>query len=959
MTSRKFKILYQQLNPGQREAVDTIEGPVLVIAGPGTGKTQVLTLRIANILLKTDTSPDSILALTFTQAAAGNMRRRLVEIIGSAAYRLELHTFHGFCNEVIRTYPESFPDLLGRHQADPAEQIGVLKNILTTGRYQNLRPLGEPFYYLPDIRRAIDRLKRENISPSDFAGQIKKITLSDGQEKYLARNQELARVYSTYEVALAKAKLYDFGDTIMAVIRVLGTNEDLLRALQEDYQYLLADEHQDANGAQNRLLELLANYHSEPNLFIVGDEKQAIFQFQGASLDNFNYFKKLYPGAKIVNLKHNYRSTQTILDSAHSLISSSTRLRAKTSQAGEKIIIYPFSTSEHQYRWLAEAIARGQTRGEPLEQMAVLYRDNSDAAPVVAALERRALPYSLWSDDNLLADPVVAPLILILDAINNFGQAEKFEKLLVLEVFDLDPLLVFKFMSLVNNKNNKFDIFVQAGKTAGIKKVYNLYRGWRRLAQSTLPLNVVEAVIKESGLLGQLLAKTDGVSGVAKVRAFFDLIKAMTVNKTNIKLAEVMERLATLTEAGAVRTPGLVKPGQGGGVQLMTVHRAKGLEFDTVYLTDVYDGHWGNRRARSLLRLPTRGSDEFEPLGLNTIDDERRLFYVALTRAREEVIITYPTQTPDGRDLLPSQFVAEISPKFKIVMETGKIEANYNKSPAQIFAPRASTGPRLTDKKFIRELFRDRGLAVTHLNNYLTCPWQYFFVNLLRLPQTPTPVAHYGTAVHQALQKFFFVYGEHGRTTKKLLIESFKQALNKLPLTSVQLKELTKKGEKALGGYYDYYKNKWPKVLETELNIAGVELAPGIRLTGKIDKIEEFGTVVDYKSRQPKSRREIEGLTKNSDGNYKRQLIFYKLLLDHYAGGKYKMTAGEVDFIEPDGKGRYKKEKFEISDQEVEELTDLIKKTVAEITTLAFWDQTCDRKDCEYCKLRQLMLAHP
>src|SRR3989344_1218016 len=362
--NESFDQAYKKLNSAQREAVDIIEGPVMVIAGPGTGKTQILTLRIANILRQTDASPDSILALTFTNSGVHAMRERLVEMLGSAAYRVRLNTFHTFCNELIHDFPEEFPRIVGSHSASRVDQIRLLEEVISQSDVNLLRPYGEPFYHLFAVMSEIERLKKENLNPDDFDKFLSK--LSETDEKKTQKNRELAILYRAYETALRRAKLYDFADMIMEVARTLVRDKIFLLQLQERYQYILADEHQDANQSQNQLLELLSNFHPNPNLFIVGDEKQAIFQFQGASLDNFLYFKKLYPKALLVNLEENYRSQQGILDASHSLIEKNVapeafvrvKLKSNSQHKPAAVTVHGFRTEDLEHFFIASDIKK-------------------------------------------------------------------------------------------------------------------------------------------------------------------------------------------------------------------------------------------------------------------------------------------------------------------------------------------------------------------------------------------------------------------------------------------------------------------------------------------------------------------------------------------------------------------------------------------------------------------------
>ncbi|MEK7513136.1 MAG: UvrD-helicase domain-containing protein, partial [Patescibacteria group bacterium] len=289
VTTEIFESLYARLNHAQKEAVDAIEGPVMVVAGPGTGKTQVLTLRIANILRLTDVEPKNILALTFTESAAISMRRRLAEIVGSPAYSVVISTFHGFCNDIIKNYPEEFPRIVGSEHITEVDQIAVVEDILRGAALVELKPFGDPFYYLRSIAARINTLKREGVDAGRFQEIVKEERKAfdalpeklhgngahagnmKGEFRRLLRkiekNRELALVYAEYERRLAESRRYDYNDMIMEVLRALERNENLLLAFQEQHQYLLVDEHQDTNNAQNRIMELLASFHENPNLF--------------------------------------------------------------------------------------------------------------------------------------------------------------------------------------------------------------------------------------------------------------------------------------------------------------------------------------------------------------------------------------------------------------------------------------------------------------------------------------------------------------------------------------------------------------------------------------------------------------------------------------------------------------------------------------------------------------------
>ena len=466
-SSKKFAELYKRLNPAQKEAVDTIEGPVMVIAGPGTGKTTILTLRIANILLKTDTPPDAILALTFTESGTYAMRRKLVEIVGSSGYKVNVATFHGFCNGIIKEYPERFPRIIGSIAMTDIDQIKTMEKIIAEVDLKLLRPFGEPLYYVRPALGAIRALKREGYGAVDLERSIKSeeqfFTLTPDlyhksgahkgrmkgeyikQKEHIEKNKELLKLFTSYEKTLADKKYYDYEDMIVEVIKALRADADFLLILQENFQYILADEHQDANNAQNMILELLSSFHKTPNLFIVGDEKQAIFRFQGASLENFLYFKKLYPEALLINLEENYRSQQGILNASHSLIEknkapeifSRVRLKSNSKHKVKPVIIREFRTEDLEHFFIAHDIKKKIIDGIKPKDIAVLYRDNRDAFPIVSALERLRVSCQILSDQDMLGDLQIRKLILIFRGLADLADDEAIGKLLFIHLLFL------------------------------------------------------------------------------------------------------------------------------------------------------------------------------------------------------------------------------------------------------------------------------------------------------------------------------------------------------------------------------------------------------------------------------------------------------------------------------------------------------------------------------------------
>jgi len=975
-----FEEKYKGLNEAQKRAVDMIEGPVMVVAGPGTGKTQILTLRIANILLRTDINPENILAITFTEAGASAMRSRLVDIIGGEAYKVQIFTFHGFCNYVIKEYPDEFPHIIGARNSTEVEVAQIIEELLQDGQYKELRPFGDTFFYVKSIISSIASIKREGLTPEEFSSIVlnekeKFSNISDlfhtkgphaGKmkgdyqtlEKQIKKQEELVRIYKEYQEIQRKKNLYDFEDMILEVLSAFRGNKNLLQVVQEKFLYVLVDEHQDTNNGQNKVLELLMNYYENPNIFIVGDEKQAIFRFQGASLENFLYFKEQYPTAELIVLENNYRSTQTILDAAHTVLKGKARLLARAGHEELKIRLGIADTQTDELAWIAKDIAQKIDSGISSSDIAVLYRDNKDAERIVEILERYGIPTHVYTEGNALRDNDVQKLLLILKSVQEVGNDELLAQMLHIDFLGLDPIDIYKCLSqksslaLVDKIRSREFL-----KDVGIKDISSflnlgrLLSTWKTLSVNRRLSEFFEIVMRESGFFDSIMKGEDAIQKLSALESVFEEIKNCENAHTSYSLENFLSYIDTIEEHNIRVKTTVVRP-VFNEVHCMTAHKSKGLEFSFVYIVHAHDGHWGNRRTKNLLKLPDAIYLRSQSM-IEGTDDERRLFYVALTRAKKEVIISYATHDVSGGDVLQSQFVSEIKEEL---ISKFQIE----KSDISITRIKNTKRKTLKDENLVRHLFSERGFSATALNNYLDCPWRYFYSNLLRIPSAMTKFQIYGNVVHSTLEEFFsrFKVGNPGR---EFLLEQFKLYMDGANIKNEEREEMMQKGTKALTGYYEKYHTIWTSNIQTEVPFHGILLTPDIRLTGKIDKIEVLNknndvNVVDYKTEKPKSRNEIEGKTKNSKGNIKRQLTFYKLLLDLYSGvEKFHFVSGQIDFIEPDEKGIYHSEQFIIEDKETEELKKEIVRVVNEIQTLAFWDARCDDKECRYCALRELL----
>ncbi len=985
-----FSAAYAALNAAQKEAVDTIEGSVMVVAGPGTGKTQVLTLRIANILLKTDTPPDGILALTFTESGAKAMRERLYKYVGSAAYQVPIFTFHGFAQLLIAQYPDAYERVIGGRPAGDLEKISIIEAILNDGQIKLLRPMGDPSYYVTHLLRIIGQLKQEYITPDVLVGIIKsqEAVLTETEqyhekgahkgkvrseysklEKSIEKNRELLYVYRRYEALLDDQNLYDFEDMIVETVIALKKNEDMLRDLQERYLYIMADEHQDVNGSQNKILELLASFHDTPNIFAVGDEKQAIYRFQGASLENFLYFTEQFKGTKVITLTENYRSGQTILDAAHSLVEVAEgplqKLRIPLIAKAVDVSTLTRRSFSHQAvedEWIVQAVQAEIERGVPAYEVAVIVRTNREVEVLATALRKVGLSVTASADGDVLRHPVTQAVRALIDAVITDKSEQALFAVLHGTYWGIaadDLLRVLSARSyersltkLLSSKEALQDLGIVQPEL--LLRVHEVFSEARVREVHEAPHRVLEYMLQASGFLDHLMVH-DPFEGTRVVRRLYDEIEELVLRDGIGSLREVSEVFKTRLAYGLpLNAPYIATSIE--SVQVMTAHKAKGLEFETVFIPHLIDSAWSGATKKRYFTIPLKQHEEID--GNEFIEDERRLLYVAMTRAKRNLHISSAEKNAEGRELLPGRLLEEINPEFIELISTKKDEDTFD----PITALTRSEASVSLDSELLKQSLSERGFSATSLNNYLRSPWDYFYRNVLRVPETQPTHMQYGTAAHNTLQYLTTQHTREGVLPSiSLLKKKLEQELNRLPLSAEEYTRLLEKGLADITRYQEHLAATLPKVTKEEFSVrvmlqTGIEDLPELPLTGKLDRLDlgEDGCVtrvVDYKTGTPKTRNVIEGNTKDADGSYKRQLVFYALLLSLYGDERYRCREGVLSFVQADARGLIREEVFNITEEEIEALKATIITAARNIISGTFIKEPCDEKICDHCHL--------
>jgi DNA helicase II / ATP-dependent DNA helicase PcrA len=1023
-----FQTELTKLNPQQREAVETTQGPVLVIAGPGTGKTQVLAMRIANILQTTDTKASSILCLTFTESGVAAMRKRLMSIIGNEAYYVRIHTFHSFCNEIIQSFPDKFAFARELIQLDDLGRIKIIRGILDeldSTRDLSLRPFFNRYQYQSEIINSIQTLKREGVNADNFV-KIAKENLAEQENnptinkktgkptgesltklKSAQRNVELAEIYDLYNQKMQEAGLYDYEDMILFVITRMQTDSELLANYQERYLYILVDEYQDTNGAQNEIIRLLGSFDPSPNIFAVGDDDQAIYRFQGANVDNLLFFTNQFKNVKTIPITTSYRSSQNVLDLSVSLIRhNKNRLvnlidgLRKDLKAGREIPNYPAEVYEldnrdQENKFVVEKIKELVEAGASYDDIAILYRRHSDAEDIAEALLRAEIPMQLAAGRNALDEVVVHKFVNLLKVIQfrDRNRDRLLFEVLFYDFLKFDRLDVFKVTRMAADRQlSLFDVISDPELlvTAGVEdaKKFTEFAEqivlWQEEAANSLLIQFVEQVGVKSGFTPFIFDGGEvNIEDINSINSFFNHIKQVNRQNRHMRLIDLLADI-NLLEENKMSISEQELSTNAEGVNMMTAHKSKGLEFKYIFVVKFYDGNWGGHTRRNIIKLPEeifvkteveQAAVEKESSEALELEDERRLLFVALTRAKERIYLSYAKEYASGettKTTVPSQFLSELEHDLLQFPSTVKFAELSARDMQSRMSPIPMPDYNDRERDYLLSLVKDFRLSATAFNTYIECPLRFKFDCLLKVPLPRDKTQAMGTAVHFALEHFYRQLKAGELKDKDYLLFVFEQAVKRELLNPEEALETISEGNKILTDYYENYKGTFTAPAEVECGFYGHDIVLELKgmepqqLSGKLDRVdwldkEHFKVkVVDYKTMSPKSANDIKGLTKNGNAGIWRQLVFYKLLGDldrRFRPGpnlpKYNIETAEIDFLKPNSSGYYKRESFEITQQDVEELVLKIEDVVKKIRDLEFKgsDEYPICGECMYCKL--------
>jgi ATP-dependent DNA helicase UvrD/PcrA len=796
------------LNPDQFRAVTHGDGPLLVVAGAGTGKTQVITRRIAWLIATRRARPSEILALTFTDKAAEEMAVRVDQLVPYGYTDTAISTFHAFGDGLIREFAFELglpPDV---RVLSRAEVVIFLREHLFEFELDEYRPLGDPTRFLSALATSFSRCKDEDISPAAYLafaeGLVRRATTAaragsgdaDALAESARRQLELARAYGRYQALLASNGFIDFGDQVAMALRLVRESAAARERIQARFRYVLVDEFQDTNRAQAELVGLLAERHR--NVTVVGDDDQAIYAFRGAAIDNILDFKERYRGARTVVLRRNYRSLAPVLDAAYRLVrfNDPDRLEVRTgiskrlrpereSETPAPVRAEAFASGSEEADWIAAEIGRRISGGARPRDHAILVRANNHADPVLRSLNIAGIPWRFSGTSGLYARPEVRLLMSFMRSVADLGSSVDVYALAASEVYGLGGEDLTAIVTTARRRNRSvWDVLEELDRQPGIlriapdsrTRVARLVadlRAYGALAHERPAGEVLYAFLRGTGLLARL-AGTDSVAAeeaLQNIARFFEIVRAQSALLSDDRAVFVARHLQTLIEAGDDPATADLDP-DADAVAVLTVHKAKGLEFPVVFLPGLVAGRFPLPGRGEPLALPG-GLGRGEPQSPETfLAEERRLFYVAMTRARDELVLTHAADYGGSRARRVSPFVLEA---LDLPATAGAAGGGVAQSTPldRLAAFAGSTTPPEARPGPIEEPL---SLSYYQIDDYLTCPLKYKYAHVLRVPLAPHHAIIYGAALHKAVQVFHHRHARGQVMSEQELFEVFEAA---------------------------------------------------------------------------------------------------------------------------------------------------------------------------------------
>ncbi len=969
-----FRKELERLNQAQKKAVNAIEGPVMVVAGPGTGKTQILALRIGNIISKTDTKPDGILCLTFTNSAVEEMRKRLEKYIGETGAKINVFTFHSFGMKIIEEYYKVLGLMSAPKLLEGTDIALLFDEILEGGDWEYLRPRSDTSRYFSDLKSLISLLKRERVSTENFLtdvsqeikfletdpdsissrgeskGKLKKEIQSKIES--LGRSREVMKFISLYEEKKKEKNVLDYDDVLEKLVRIVELSPETVSDIQERYLYVLVDEHQDSSRVQNDFLKIVWGGVEGANIFVVGDDRQLIYGFSGASIEHFAGFKNTFKDAELIPLLDNYRSTQVILDASHALLQSVMSKDKLTSHSEENhpIRLIEASYPDEEIIACALDIKEKLKQGIDINNCAVLVPTNAQVRNALSILHKMDLKVSALDALSLFDQNEAHAFMRILKIISNPADSSA----LALSLFDalsgISPLEVHSYLADRLDRGFSLLSIMESttpnlfGEESSAEKWFAKLWKWASEANKNDLSSVIQMV--KADLQSDKSIENKLVSLGEVIETISSIAKKEQEKNPAVSVSEFisfMERLVSFGE----HIPLLMNSRE--GVKVLTLHSSKGMEFDYVWIAHMSERSL-NSSKRAGFTLPVSIEEKIEE---RDVDKVKRKLYVAITRAKRFCTISYSQYSKNENEETLARVIAELPSEVFEKRKVSNLEKQvvHNKRDLKDL------------EKLVLRKYTDRYVSVSLLNNFYECTWKWYFLNLLQLPTPPAETLEFGIVVHSSLNRIL----KSGSVSSGVELENIiKEEVGRGRFRDERTRNRIHK--EVLSVLIPWVQNRLPQIklarrMEESISVNDKRF-PHLKIYGKIDLIENLDKkevrVTDFKTGSPRKKSDIEkeDVEGRMTGNL-RQLAMYSYLLRENPKWAVDARESRLEFLE----AKDPKQSFYdrvISEREIDLLIRDIEDYDEAVKSGGWVSRECNynsygkNTECEYCKLAEV-----
>lgn len=1006
-------------NSKQQQAIDILNGQVMLLAGPGTGKTFTVIHRIEKMLAD-GVEPSSILCLTFSDAAASEMRQRLIKKMGVVASAVDIYTYHSFCNDLIKTYPDKFEMTSGVKLITDAEKISIMKECIDDANLEFFVPSrADRYFFTKNFISYVEKLKTQRVSKDEYmacidtnpmlmprykeleseiyereqAGNTKNKTRYNELEKIktnIEKAKELWTLFELYSAKMINKNLIDFSDMINLVLTSFEEDSQFLSEVSNKYKYFLVDEYQDTNDLQNQIIFNLLDGNAEKNIFVVGDDDQIIYGFQGAKSDNIENFLTKYPNTTVICLEENNRSTQTILDFSNLIVNQdenrlennlyfkekyniSKKLTAKNPkiivkdkkikriQFGE--ILQEFNYIVNDIKTLIESDFAPKTDEDKIDysQIAIISKKRAELQTFAELLKSKNIPFQIDEGKSIFAIRSTILIYFYIKAMNNYlTSSDKLFGLLLSEPFKIDQQDYNKILEEKRlwKKDESSDFITLMRNLNGwknpekITKFLETFDYLQDYASSNNLRNTVVEIINRTGLLTYFYKsgknRSENLAGIRKIISEATDFQNSDSTKNLSDFVKYLDDCfeneidINLDKDSVVQN----------AVQLMTYHGSKGREFEYVYLPNLISSNWEDFRMPGEYKLITEDVPDKDAAQAKKDSELLKLLFVGITRAKHTLTISFA----DSNNGKAQQITKYLEPTANYDFDSEQFECSADDLTTEFYRSVSSDvfDNQKAFKNEIEERVKSVVLSPSRLNDYLSCPRKFFYVKVLGIDveEADWDGANFGTLIHSLLERAVKVAKESAYPTLEEILEKFRLGMDGMKFSSEAKKEkYFKQGQKLLTNYYPYFSQiPISRITDIEFSFYGVDV-DGDFITGKIDRIEKNsdGTfeLYDYKTGNYSSEKKIA--PNEEKQNYFNQLCFYKYAYEKLTGNKVSKVG--IIYVENHEKSV---DKY-LTDDDMKYIETLIKDTYQNIKALKFNPIKEDKQGvCKNCVYKQL-----